>query len=79
MMRCPTMSGIIVLCFSASAKKWAARSQHTSPLNATAFAVHNAKSTENNSSGSSRGSPNASACSIKERARSTAAFVSGAA
>ena len=35
--------------------------------------------TENSSSGSSGGSPSASACSISKRARSTAALVSGAA
>ena len=35
--------------------------------------------TENSKSGSSEGPPNASACSISRRARSAAAFVSGAA
>src|SRR6516165_2184880 len=39
----------------------------------------NPKSTENNNSGSSGGSPTASACSINSRARSPAAMVSGSA
>ena len=48
-------------------------------VNATMLATQEPKTTLNNSSGSSRGSPRASACSISRRALSTAALASGAA
>ena len=35
---CPVITGLKAFCFSASAKNWAARSRHTSPLNATTLA-----------------------------------------
>jgi hypothetical protein len=53
--------------------------EQRSRLNAKSFAAQRPKRTENNSSGSSGGSPSASACSINRCAGSAAALVSGAA
>jgi hypothetical protein len=80
MMLCPIISGTVAPCFSAIARIWAPSSRKASPSsNATNLATQKPYRTENNSRGSSGGSPSASACSISKRARSAAALVSGAA
>jgi hypothetical protein len=62
-----------------TARNCAARSRSVSPLNAKAFTAQTPYRTENSSRGSLGDSPNSLARSIKTRACSTAAFVSGAA
>ena len=73
------MSGAASPCLRASLINCAASQRAESPSNATKLAVANPPRAENIRSGSSGGSPSASACSISRRACSAADLVSGAA
>ena len=80
MRRCPIISGAVVVLFLGKSQKLRREIAQSSPLKASIVRDPEARrGPKTSSSGSSGGSPSASACSISRRARSAAALVSGAA
>ena len=67
--------GAAAVCFSASARNCAASPRTELPLNAAKLPAQKPHSTKNKTTGSSMGSPSASALSIDVRASSSAALV----
>ena len=68
MLRCPIISGTLALCFSASVRNCGRELSHNVAVECPEVRNPEAQRTENNSSGSSGGSPSASAFSINRRA-----------